>query len=406
MTMGQPELTRTLDLVKPAAGGAGLADPARATADREVVTAAPIRHQSYLDDALQDAERMLKYAAEVGIDVDDKVRNDIVQAATYTRGGWTEDAAANLLAALTKLAAQLKPVTAESLKACHEVPCHAVRGYLQWAIGLAAVIVPFSFASFVTSGFSDAIRKDIVTANQLAVKLGAQLHPSPALVVPATTVTDPSASPVPAGLSVVEVVEELQQFASLIRSVDDRARRLNTFVLFLERDPYRGIRGDQDAIHDKFQLPAELHQHLEQAADDRLVVYQDVRYFAQSLQDDVSTFYGAIATCLLPVLYALLGTCAYLLRSFEREMTTKTYVPSSANSARFLIAGIGGGVVGLFNNFTVTQGASIPPLAIAFLVGYAVDVFFSFLEGLLQAFTKTKDGTSSLAPAPAAGAKA
>ena len=67
----------------------------------------------------------------------------------------------------------------------------------------------------------------------------------------------------------------------------------------------------------------------------------------------------------------------------------------AAYSARFLIAGIGGGVVGLFNTFNVTQGASIPPLAIAFLVGYAVDVFFSFLESLLQAFTKTKSEVSS-----------
>ena len=107
------------------------------------------------------------------------------------------------------------------------------------------------------------------------------------------------------------------------------------------------------------------------------------------------------------MLYALLGTCAYLLRSFEQEMTTKTYVPSSANSARFLIASIGGGVVGLFNSFTVTQGASIPPLAIAFLVGYAVDVFFSFLEGLLQAFTRTKiSGTSPQPTVPAAAAEA
>jgi hypothetical protein len=63
-------------------------------------------------------------------------------------------------------------------------------------------------------------------------------------------------------------------------------------------------------------------------------------------------------------------------------MATRTFVPSVANSARFLIAAIGGAVVGLFDNFTITQGASIPPLAIAFLVGYAVDVFFSSLEGV------------------------
>jgi len=46
-------------------------------------------------------------------------------------------------------------------------------------------------------------------------------------------------------------------------------------------------------------------------------------------------------------------------------------------------------VVGLFTNFNVTQGGSLSPLALAFLVGYAVDVFFSFLEGLLRAFGRT-----------------
>jgi ABC-type Fe3+-siderophore transport system permease subunit len=87
-------------------------------------------------------------------------------------------------------------------------------------------------------------------------------------------------------------------------------------------------------------------------------------------------------------------------------MRTKTFTPSVANSARFLMAGIGGAVVGLFNNFSITQGASIPPLAIAFLVGYAVDVFFSFLESLLQAFTKTRNSVSAPAPTPASSGKA
>src|ERR1700691_5763818 len=129
--------------------------------------------------------------------------------------------------------------------------------------------------------------------------------------------------------------------------------------------------------------------------------YQDDRLFAQDTLDLVSVYYGAIATCILPVLYALLGACAYLLRTFEQQMAIRTFMPSVANSARFLIAAIGGAVVGLFNNFTITPGASLTPLAIAFLVGYAVDVFFSFLEGLLQAFTNNKSSTNSPTPTPA-----
>jgi hypothetical protein len=127
-----------------------------------------------------------------------------------------------------------------------------------------------------------------------------------------------------------------------------------------------------------------------------------VRSFAQSVGEDVTVFYGAFIACVLPVLYALLGTSAYLLRSFEQDMSNRTFTPSHTDSPRFLIAGIGGAVIGLFNNtFNISQGASIPPLAIAFLVGYAVDVFFSFLESLIQTFTKNRAvSNTSSAPQP------
>jgi hypothetical protein len=39
----------------------------------------------------------------------------------------------------------------------------------------------------------------------------------------------------------------------------------------------------------------------------------------------------------LPVLYAPLGTCAYLLRSFEQGMTTKTYVPLFERAASMVV---------------------------------------------------------------------
>jgi hypothetical protein len=351
----------------------------------------------------------MKYAAEIGVDVGDTTRNDVLHARTHGRVEWDEPGTAKLLTALTKLAARLKPVTAESLKACSDAEQHAVHTYWKVAAGLAVVIVPFSFASFITSGLADSIRKDIVTANELAVKITAQLHPTPSQTSAAAPLTDAatlSEPALPPGLSVVELVTELQQFASNIRAIDGLARRLDVFVLKAETDPYAGIRGKPNEVHDTFQLPAELPAHLDQATDQTIRLFQDVRYFAQAVLDDVSLFYGAIATCLLPVLYALLGTCAYLLRSFEQQIQTKTYTPSDANSARFLIAGIGGAVVGLFNNFTITQGASIPPLAIAFLVGYAVDVFFSFLEGLLKAFTKSQGGADSLPSTPSASEKA
>jgi hypothetical protein len=346
---------------------------------------------AYFAEVLNDAERLLKYAAEVGIDVDDDIRGSVLHARAVSSGGWTEEIAAKLLTALTKLTTRLSPVTAESLRAYHDDTRSTVRLYWKVAVWLAIIIVPFSLASFVTSAISNAIRADISTANDLAVKLNAQLR-SPA----APTTGTSAANQLPRDLSQADVISELQLFASTIRAIDARSRELNVLVIPHESDPFQPIRSDQQKMRAKFELPVGLPNFVE-AANDRTAVYQDVRAFGQNLLNDVSVFYGAITTCVLPVLYALLGTCAYLLRTFEQQMSARTFTPSAANTARFLIAAIGGAVVGLFNNFNVTQEASIPPLAIAFLVGYAVDVFFSFLEGLLQSFAKRSAGVPSTA---------
>lgn len=343
-------------------------------------------------EALVDAERLLRYAAEIGIEIDTETRSAIIHARAVPPEQWTEDITSALLAALTRLAARLRPVTAESLKAFHDDTRPTVRTYLRIAIILAFVIVPVSIASFVTTALTNTLTKDITRGDQLAVHLRAQLGAAPPQGAPGSP-----GPQMPAGVNEAEVIAELQEYASTVRVIYARARELHWIVVPLEKVPFEEDSGNLQKRRARFELEPGIRD-IYKERDSRTQVYQDVRHFAQSLIDDVSVFYGAITVCILPVLYALLGTCAYLLRTFEDQMTTRTFIPSEANSARFLIAAIGGAVVGLFNNFTISQGASIPPLALAFLIGYAVDVFFAFLEGLLKAFAK------NTSPAPTAPA--
>lgn len=336
---------------------------------------------AYFTDALEDAERLLKYASETGVDVPAEVRDHVLEARAASSAGWDEPTVSNLLTALSKLAALVKPVTARSLEAYSRQTGRVVRNYWIIAICLALIIIPFSVASFITSAISSAILPKITDANDLAVKLREKLGPPNA---ENKNPDDP------------QVITDLQQYAADIRAIDRKALQLNFFLLgHHETDPNAAVRGKTRATHDRFELP-QGEYNFSKEADTLTGVYQDVRYFAQLLVDDVQLYYGAMTVCLLPVLYALLGTCAYLLRTFAHQMATRTFTPyHSANSARFLVAAIGGAVVGLFNNFTVGQGASIPPLAIAFLVGYAVDVFFTFLEGMVKSFTKARTGSES-----------
>lgn len=382
-----------------------MTEPGNGTTPNSPVYAEP---PAYFADVLEDAERLLKYAAEFGIEIDQATRDHVLQARTASVSGWSEQTAANLITALTTLASRVKPVTAASLKACSDETAPTVRNYLTVAIWLAVFIVPFSVASFLAAAISGNIRTDMSTANDLAVKLQGQLGypvqgtpPGTASTSPCTPFPPAQPQEPPSAVDKNEIITELQLYASTIRSIDAHARQLKVLVPNREPDPCNSIRREPAKLHAIFQLPAGL-PNLAQAAQDRTTLYQDIRYFAQNLLDDESFFYGAITTCILPVLYALLGTCAYLLRTFEQQMNSRTFIPSEANSARFLIAAIGGAVVGLFNNFTMTQGASLSPLALAFLVGYAVDVFFAFLEGLLQMFTRNAPGSQGAAKAQSA----
>jgi hypothetical protein len=384
--------------------GGAQPDASGHTSSSNIAAGAALKATPDFCHATDDAMRLLLYAAEMGRQVDDTTRASVLRASIAARTGWDSTIAANLLAALTKLSAQASPVTAESLKAYSDEIRPTIRNLRKWTILLAIPIIVFSVLGFVSSAISNVIRTDIATANELVVKLRPELGTKDA---PKGGTPD---KPLPEGLNEGDVITQLQQYASTIRAIDARSRQLNWFVFGAERDPFAQYRwnsklseqnnkNSQQILKDKFQLKVGI-PNMPEALDTLTDTYQDVRSFAQDVLDLVSVYYGAVTTCLLPVLYALLGACAYLLRSFEEQLKTKTFIPSRSNWARFLIAGIGGAVVGLFGNFTVTQGVSISPLAIAFLVGYAADVFFSFLEGMLQTFNKPKKSASSLAAEP------
>jgi hypothetical protein len=102
-----------------------------------------------LNEKLKDAERLLFYAAEAGIRIEADVRDVVLKARIASAGEWSEQTAADLLSALTTLAAKLKPVTAESLKECADGPTAFIRWYKKWTIVLALCIVPFSPVTFI-----------------------------------------------------------------------------------------------------------------------------------------------------------------------------------------------------------------------------------------------------------------
>ncbi|MGA2188451.1 MAG: hypothetical protein ABSH33_07975 [Steroidobacteraceae bacterium] len=379
--------------------GARADSAAAAGMGADAPSASSAANSHLLSRKLADAELLLNYAVDAGVSVDAAVVRSILEARGASRTGWAQPSSTCLLLASASLAAALKPVTAESLRnsADYRSKSRGRRLLLPITMGiLAAVIVFYSTLAFLFSSFSANIRSNLDVANPLAVRLVSELgsaqSPDPKLclnsVSPVTSgqaVTSTDELRLPDGINRKDVIEDLQTFASAIRDMYSGARRMNRLYR-LQPDPFGFDKATAPgAITEVLELPAGL-PNVRQAATERVCVYQRARYYAQSTEESATILTGAVATCILPVLYALLGAGAYVLRRLESQLRSHTFI-SEAYSPRFITAAIAGAVVGLFN---VGQGVSVSPLAIAFLAGYAVDVFFTFLESLIQTLSKTR----------------
>jgi len=102
---------------------------------------------------------------------------------------------------------------------------------------------------------------------------------------------------------------------------------------------------------------------------------------------------------LLPMLYGLLGACAFVLRKLSDEIEKLTYANDARvrYSLRLNIGLLSGLAVGWFIKPTATDGifSSLSPVALAFIAGYGSELFFVFLDKIVQAFGGASNATST-----------
>lgn len=99
---------------------------------------------------------------------------------------------------------------------------------------------------------------------------------------------------------------------------------------------------------------------------------------------------------ILPVLYGLLGASAYVLRSTVKDTESGIYSVDSRRNyfLRLALGTLAGLIVGWFVILLPGQTflASISPFAISFLVGYNIEILFSWMDGFIMKYTKPDKG--------------
>ena len=105
----------------------------------------------------------------------------------------------------------------------------------------------------------------------------------------------------------------------------------------------------------------------------------------------------------LPMLYGLLGSLTYILRTISREIHDVTFTSASSAdySLRWPLGMLAGVTIGLFFDPAQFSGfGAVAPLGVAFLAGYGVEFFFKLLDGLVAVFAR--QGSAERAKAEAA----
>jgi len=376
-------------------------------------------------EALHDAEILLAYAAEsgrlprekaaLGKNVSVGIVDGILDARLALEAqALTKDVQRRFWVAVSELSRIAHPVSAASLAACARYP---IRWMKLRVLVLASAVILGSIGLFMNNSTGDEVMQLIDQQNAAALKLWSDLQYFRIEEAPGgpaglggggvserrafAGAAQPQAATVP-HLTPDELMGEIVEFSRKSNWLLETAGRLNYWfnpgTLTVDVAP---VVFDKNNPHhvDHLNVPPGITTTREIVEEglNQIVAYQLIRNFALAVYKTNTVFYGGITTYLLPAVYALLGASLYGFRLSARLIRRRSFLPSDAHSARYFIALIAGIVIGLFGSL-IPKGLALPPPAVAFLVGYAVEAFFSRLDDIISRFRKSPATRDKAAP--------
>lgn len=329
------------------------------------------------DAALTDADLILKFAAERGLEVPAETVQPLLRArSTAAAGPLAEETQTEFYAAYARLCRQFGDVTADTIGACrseHTARTLCVNRVV--ALVLTFMIAVGSVTVFVADKLYDSVPANIAAANVAAASLRTtvtQAEITTAIHRDGRDVDPCNALTLDTGreIKTPNEIEPLRHFAALVRDIRSQAIKLNFVVGLIEHDPFTLCRPDQtpddgcmqgsaEQLSRRFELNPAVRNYAAEVLC-KIKTYQSVRSFATNVQSDYKAAIGALASYAFPIFYALLGAYAFRPRLFVDTIRNRTYHPSFADSARMITAVIAGAIAGLFNPAT---GTALSPLA-------------------------------------------
>jgi hypothetical protein len=395
---------------------AGKEPASRATVENE--------QDQALANAIVAAEQLLSYAAEHGSDIgggvdDGGIIDTVVRTKRLFQGsGVTADDESKFWDAYRKLSIATAPVTRESLEATTQQPRHiwlinrnvspagkAVRYYQGVTIFAIMVLLVFQiYWVFVSTLENDlkTLRDALHTADLAMVAKSVELRrisPDSKLKNAISELQWDSLGPDASDEEIrardlqVQALEEERKklWGALSDSDREKLVKLQGELEILDRDPKTNQISREIEVNLELLRKVDLVGRIlnEEQLGDAPVSTSDQSLFSITT-GNISL--QILSLYLLPILYGLVGACAYILRTISREIRMRTFTAALKINLqlRLVLGALAGFSVAWFvgGEGDATIVGNVTPLALAFLAGYSVELLFSAMDTLVEAFSR------------------
>lgn len=352
------------------------------------------RNNQRLAAAIQDAQILVAYAAERGSSVDENVIHVIISSGSaYAAQSMNDDAETAFWLAYNTLAKAVAPVTVNSLQAVldpqpgatrkvwglHLSMISLARSAVRWYTTLAIVTLCTLLTIQIYWLFGKQITGDIQTITEKHTEAKAKWEAARLQAMSSSVKNNNKSSAETAS----------QESSSVAISSGNVVQDTSLFTLKAQEQTYLlHKKSSYESLHVWSRIWAIFLPNPQIEVDDP----GEKRIYDNSiLLQSSNLLLDALQRYLLPLLYGLLGTCVYVLRTLSSEISTRTYSEASNIGFRIrLYLGTLGGMV--FAWFVIPDQSdglfkSLSPFALAFLAGYSVEILFAAMDRFLFAFT-------------------
>lgn len=345
-------------------------------------------------DTIDNCSLLLKYGAET---IAEKDKGNFATAASQIEqcreaninDAWTAAIAGQFWSAYNSLCTLISPVNMDTLTAsraplpnkAYTLPQRSVSRYSVFFLVLLIVSVSLSFVTTAVTSINDETSKIVAAANTTADDAESSLS-----TIRLKGVADGDRFTMANDGDVQRESKSLiTALPKLYADADKLFVKTNSVPKFI-LDSYQKCDDGHDPERDKCyrmggggiaQTPQDVRANLD-----------DYRYFARRVTDRIEisqSRINVIKATLLPLLFGMTGSVAYVIRMMSEQIRTSSFSSSSPirNFARVMLGALAGVAVGFTGLLT---SSAISGAALSFIAGYAIEPVFATFDKVAASF--------------------